>query len=266
MAELGVIGRSILRSALLAPSLTREWMKPQTHTSSLMASVGMPWEIQRMQIPITDGSTATRVVDLYTKAGDIGAYGGYMVLDPDHDFGFSVYAAGAYAPYQPAILADLIAATWVPAFEAAAREQAATAYAGTYVSSGAGLNSSITLAVDDRPGLGVQSWISNGTDMLKALPGIPTVGVAPGQTLSVRLYPTGLQSGNNIAFRASFDALPQSPVGKVFSMNCLSWVLSGSANYGEVALGEFIVRLDPSTGRAVSISPVALRVVLTKKA
>ena len=240
-------------------------MKPHTHTSSLTASVGMPWEIQRMQIPLTDGSSDTRVIDLYTKAGDIGAYGGYMVLDPDHDFGFSVFAAGSYAPYQPAILSDLIAAMWVPAFEAAAREQAQAAYAGTYASTSAGLNSSIKLAIDGRPGLGVQSWISNGTDMLKALPGIPTVGVAPGQTLSVRLYPTGLQSGNNIAFRASFDALPQTPVGKVFSMNCLSWLLSGSANYGEVALGEFIVQIDPTSGKAVSINPKALRVVLKKQ-
>lgn len=48
---------------------------------------------------------------------DIGAYWGYLVLSPDHDFGFSVFAAGAYAPYQPAILANLIVATCIVGFD-----------------------------------------------------------------------------------------------------------------------------------------------------
>ena len=266
MADLATVGRSILLSSLITPTLTRKWMKPETHTSSLYSSVGMPWEIERMEVPLTNGSTTTRVVDLYTKGGDIGAYGGYFVLSPDHDFGFSVFAAGAYAPYQPAILADLIVATWISAFEDAAREQAQINYAGTYSSTEPSLNSSITISLDERPGLGIQSWISNGTDMLQALASIPTVGVGAGQNVSVRLYPTGLQSGNEIAFRASFDALPQPIVGKVFSMNCDSWVMAGSANYGEVALGNFIVEVDQATGQAVSISPRALRVTLEKQA
>lgn len=265
LAELAVIGRSILRSSLLEPVLTRKWMKPLTHTSDLHASVGMPWEIQRMDLPLTDGSNVTRVVDLYTKSGDVGAYGSYIVLDPDHDIGFSIFAAGANPIVQSTVVADLIAATWIPAFEAAAREQAQTNYAGSYRAADH-LNSSITIGLSNsRPGLGVESWISNGTDMLKAYGNIPTVGATAKQTVSARLYPAGLQSGNQQAFRAAFELLPQPRVGKVFSANCGSWVDAGTVSYGEVAFGDFVVGVQPKTGKAISVSPKALRVVLERE-
>ncbi|KIN00494.1 hypothetical protein OIDMADRAFT_104394 [Oidiodendron maius Zn] len=267
MTDLAIIGRSILRSSLLDPALTRKWMKPQAHTSSLYASIGMPWEIQRMELPLTDNCKVTRVVDLYTKSGDIGAYGGYMVLSPDHDIGFAVYAAGASSPVQSSILADLITATWIPAFEAAAREQAQTDYAGAYSSADPQLNSSIEIGLsDDRPGLGIESWISNGTDMLKAYGEIPTVGATAEQAVSARLYPVGLQEGNQIAFRALFEVLPQPIAGKVFSVNCGTWFTAGSVGYGEVALGDFVIEVDEATGKAVSINPRALRVVLAREA
>lgn len=264
MADIATIGRSILRSSLLDPVTTRKWMKPQSHTSSLYASVGMPWEIQRMELQLTPGSKTNRVVDLYTKSGDIGAYGGFMVLSPDHDMGFSVYAAGASATLQSSILADLITATWIPAFEAAAREQAGTNYNGTYASTDPSLNSSITINLDDRPGLGVKSWISNGTDMLKAYGEIPTLGAAAGQVVNVRLYPAGLQAENLIAFHALFEVFPQPRVGKVFSVNCNTWFNPGSVGYGEVALGDFVVEID-QTGKGKSVNPRALRVVLERE-
>ena len=267
MTDLAIIGRSILRSSVLNPALTRKWMKPQVHTSSLYASIGMPWEIQRMELPLTDNCKVTRVVDLYTKSGDIGAYGGYMVLSPDHDIGFAVYSAGASSPVQSSILADLITGTWIPAFEAAAREQAQTDYAGAYSSADPQLNSSITIGLsDDRPGLGIESWTSNGTDMLKAYGEIPTVGATAKQAVSARLYPVGLQEGNQIAFRALFEVLPQPKVGKVFSINCGTWFTAGSVGYGEVALGDFVIEVDEATGKAVSINPRALRVVLAREA
>lgn len=219
-----------------------------------------------MELPLTPGSKTTRIVDLYTKSGNLGAYGGQTVLSPDHDIGFSVYAAGASAALQSTILADVIAATWIPAFEAAAREQAQRNYAGTYASTDtSSLNSSITIALDNnRPGLGIESWISNGTDMLKAYGQIPTVGAALGQVVSARLYPAGLRTGNQIAFRALFEVLPQPRVGKVFSGNCITWATAGAVGYGEVALGDFVLEVDEA-GKAVSVNPKALRVVLERE-
>ena len=264
MADLALVGRSILSSSLLDPVVTRKWMKPQSHTSSVYSSIGMPWEIERMDLPITFNSSVTRVVDLYTKSGDIGAYGGYMVLSPEHDFGFSVYAAGADATVQSSILADLVTATWIPAFEAAAREQAEADYVGTYSSSDPNLNSSITITLDGRPGLGIQSWISNGTDMLKSYGEIPTVGVAAGQFVTARLYPADLRNGNQIGFRALFEVFPQPRVGKVFSVNCNTWFTAGSVGYGEVAMGDFVIEVDEA-GKAVSVNSKALRVVLERE-
>jgi hypothetical protein len=241
-------------------------MKPVTHTSDLHASVGMPWEIQRMDLHLTNGSSVTRVVDLYTKSGDIGAYGGFIVLDPDHDIGFSVFAAGASPIVQSTVLADLITATWIPAFEAAAREQAQDNYAGSYSAADRHLNSSITIGLsNDRPGLGIETWISNGTDMLRAYGNIPTVGATAEQSVSARLYPAGLQAGNQQAFRAILEVLPQQRVGKVFSANCGSWVDAGTVSYGEVAFGDFVVGVEPTTGKAVSVNPKALRVVLERE-
>jgi hypothetical protein len=98
------------------------------------------------------------VLDIYTKSGGLGEYAGYIVLDPDHEIGFSVLAAGAEASNQAAVLA------WIPAFEATTRDQAQLNYAGTYTAVDKRLNSSITVALDEPSGLGIESWISNGTD------------------------------------------------------------------------------------------------------
>lgn len=48
---------------------TRLWMKPRGHTSSLVFSLGAPWEINRLALNVSADSTAYRISDLYTKAG-----------------------------------------------------------------------------------------------------------------------------------------------------------------------------------------------------
>ncbi|KAI9730919.1 MAG: hypothetical protein M1818_007993 [Claussenomyces sp. TS43310] len=262
-ADLATIGRSILRSTLLDPALTRKWMKPVTHTSSLQTSVGMPWEIQRMELPLTPSSDTTRIVDLYTKAGNLGAYAGYIVLDPDHDVGFSIFAAGKSSVPQAAVLADLITATWIPAFESAAREQALRNYVGTYSASDLLLNSSITIGLsNDRPGLGIESWVSNGTDILKSYGTIKDASAE--QLVSARLYPAGMRAEGQVAFRAIFEALPQQRVGKVFSLSCDTWTTAGAVTYGEIGIDDLVFDVDQATGRALSITPRALRVALQR--
>jgi len=57
------------------------------------------------------------------------------------------------------------------------------------------LNSSITIVTDDKPGLGVTSWISNGTDMRLTVAQLMTNYSDPYWIdLSIRLYPTDLVS------------------------------------------------------------------------
>jgi hypothetical protein len=97
-------GRGILRSQLLAPALTRRWLKPWSFgsSSSLRDAVGAPWEIARLTTlpaPVTRG----RVVDLYTKSGGLSVvYASQLVLVPDYNLVLS--ALFGFAPSAPAVL------------------------------------------------------------------------------------------------------------------------------------------------------------------
>ena len=257
-SDLTALGQSILQSKLLSPAATRAWMKPMTHTSDLQSSVGAPWEISRLQIPVSNATNVSRIVDLYTKSGDIGTYSGLLAVDIDHNIGFSILTAGSNASTQRNVLESLIATTWVPALEDAAREEALRSLVGTYSSGNASDNSSITLALDDdRPGLGISSWTSSDVDMLAAI-GTNFYGVSVGsnQTFSARLYPTTLVSGNEISFRAVYEALPYPEQVGLVSLNCITWVLVDSKEYGGIGIDDFVFRLD---GNGTAVSPRVLR-------
>ncbi|KAH7130307.1 beta-lactamase/transpeptidase-like protein, partial [Dendryphion nanum] len=88
-SDLSAIGRSILSSSLLHPNTTRAWLKPTSFTSSLIGAVGRPWEIFRASLDPENN----RVVDLYTKGGNIGVYASLLALIPDFNVGFAVQAA-----------------------------------------------------------------------------------------------------------------------------------------------------------------------------
>jgi len=140
------------------------------------------------------------------------------------------------------LIADLIADTFVPAFEAAAKERAVVNFSGTYKATN-GLNSSITIVTDNYPGLGIHSWISNGTDILAAY--LDFNGLGDRFTASVRLYPTSLftSSPSEQAFRAVFEVLPKHATasdsgaggGGVFASNCFTWAGVDAISYGNVA-------------------------------
>lgn len=92
---------------------------------------------------------------------------------------FTVLALGTASQTSHAnmkIISDMLAAVFVPALEAIVCAEAKTVYAGTYTG---GINSSstLTVVVDDRPGLGITCWAESGTDvflpittLLKATP------------------------------------------------------------------------------------------------
>lgn len=66
-SDLIKMGRSILNYELLSRTTTREWMKLDTGTSNLRMLAGKPWEIYRQTV-------GGRIVDLYTKSGDLGRF------------------------------------------------------------------------------------------------------------------------------------------------------------------------------------------------
>lgn len=226
-----------------------------TYTTSLGAGVGAPWEIFSFQ-------ESGRTVDLYTKSGDVGVYATITALIPDYNVGFTICAAGGNSIPAPLTFSDVIAANIMPALEQAGKEEANRSFSGTYAVT-SGLNSSITISVDDGPGLKVDQWISNSTDMFATL-AVP-YGAPSADALSIRLYPTGLQdsSSSQISFRAIIQPRPSGGTGP-FTKACYTWAEVDGLVYGSVSVDEFVFEVDDTTGDAVSVSPRALRVTLPK--
>ena len=250
------LGHSILASTLLEPSITRQWMKPVTFTSSLTQGIGMAWEIWRVP-DLTD-----HVFDLYTKAGDVFTYSSYLVLSPDYNVGFVVLAAGNDTTKVVEVLSDTIAATIFPALETAGREQAQEKYAGVYKSAEESVDSSITIKTQPgQPGLIVEKWISNGTNMQVFLTG------HLGDKTDIRLYPTDLvqRNGSNserVAYRAVFEPLNTKPDGGVFSPDCTTFDAVDAPQYGNIGIDEFVFHLED--GKVTGLTPRAFRITLKK--
>ncbi|KAK8031994.1 beta-lactamase/transpeptidase-like protein [Apiospora arundinis] len=271
--DLSSLGRAILSSRLISGGQTRRWLKPAILTSDLREGVSYPWGVKR--IPLSNGGGGSRITDAYNKAGSINAYSSLIILLPDYDVGITVLLAGGWPGNANWNIADAIGQTLVPALEEAARMEAEAMYAGTYSSSNsssdansASLNSTIVLSTESgRPGLGIDRWISNGTDM---------VPVAIRYTLNynvtgpaLRLYPTGLEKRNEdgsrkVAFKAMIqDRGATDHASDMFSTNCGTWVGQTTAVYASMPLDQFVFHVD-ADGGVKSIEPLALRAVLEK--
>lgn len=271
VADISALGRAIMRSTLLSPVLTRRWLRPAAMTSELVAGVGYPWGVRRVEVAYDNGK---RVVDAFNKAGAIGYYTSLLVLMPDYDVGFSVLIAGPETPGNTNFnLADILGVQLIPALEAAGREQAEAKFGGQYLDVGdaEGRNTSLTLTTQpDRPGLGIENWVSNGTDM-----GNTAVRMQGGYSPvnpSLRLYPAGLETvredgSKRVAFKAVFEDLnmPARDRNKyMFSTDCGTWVSFTGVVYGTLSLDQFIFEVD-AEGKVVSIESPALRSVMKKQ-
>ncbi|KAJ6189191.1 hypothetical protein N7519_004099 [Penicillium mononematosum] len=249
--DMATFGRAVLSSTLVDPAVTRRWMKPLTHTSSLQHSVGAPWEIYTFLTP--------RRVDLYTKAGDIGLYSSSIGLSPDHNAGFTVLVAGGNSHVMTSTIGEMVADIMLPGFDEVARNQALKRFGGTYALTSDSSNSSITITADDGAGLVVSSWISNSVDMIESLMGLQ--GVTDRSAISIRLQPSGLETPGKISFLAVIYTLSAPKDAGPLVGSCFSWILLDSLVYGNVGLPEFEFALNHD-GYATSLSPRALRVTL----
>ena len=284
-ADLTKVGQSILSSSVLKPHVTRQWLKPITHTADLRNSVGMPWEIRRVDVPASNtnaSASQTRIVDLYTKNGEVVAYSSLLVLSPDHQFGYVILAAAPAAQtgsrsFEVSLLGDILASTLLPAFEEAAREQAAARFAGTYVSSPSESDNTTatTLVIpgadDGKPGLGVESWKQGDLDLLETFVTV-TLGADPKDYKpSLRLYPTGLTSDDGqVSFRGVWEAFPKDSAASAtgesgpFTGGCVAWGMVDTPHYGKVAFDDFVFRSDGGD-TAVSVTPRVSRVTLSRQ-
>ncbi|KAK3948999.1 beta-lactamase/transpeptidase-like protein [Pseudoneurospora amorphoporcata] len=274
--DISVLGRSIMRSTLLAPVLTNRWLKPASLTSEPNAGVGYPWGIRR--IVLSSVANGKRVVDAYNKAGRIGHYNSLLNLLPDYGVGFSVLLASPNLPANANVnLADALDEQLLPALEEAAREHAQDTYGGEYSN---GENSSLKITTQpDRPGLGIENWMSNWTDMqyISVVLAAGYSAVSP----SIKLYPTGLDTvvpgemnrdtgraatrGKRVAYKAVFEDLnvPSRTPPSMFSTDCGSWVSLTGVTYGSMPLDQFFFEVDGS-GRVFSVENAALRMFMRK--
>ncbi|KAI8940804.1 hypothetical protein NX059_002067 [Plenodomus lindquistii] len=244
--DLSAIGRAILSSSLLPRPTTRAWLKPTSFTSSLLGATGRPWEIFRA----VTSTEHNRVIDLYTKSGNLPGYGANLVLIPDFEVGFVINMAGGRGTVAYPI-ASLIIDDLLPALDEAARVQADAAFAGTYTATN-GLNSTIGLTTRPGiPGLSIETWVSNGTDLRSEYLQSPEW---------FQMYPTNIVSGDGteVSWRSTSIVLPDT--GSPFDA-CPSWVVLDRPNYGVYGVDEFVFHVGDD-GVAVGIEPMALKVVL----
>lgn len=131
------------------------------------------------------------------------------------------------------------------------------------------LNSSMTIVMDEKPGLGISSWISNGTDMRLTVAQLMTNYSDPYWIdLSIRLYPTDLvvtdDGTRTQSFKALFEDLASPLVEKTYSTACATWIGPTAYVYGSLALDQFFITT--YSNGTVTIDPRALRVTLEKEA
>lgn len=264
--DLSLFSRALLSSSLLPPALTRRWLQPSSFTSDPAASIGAPWGIRRIQLD--QANQPYRTISVFTKAGTFRRYSAFVSLIKEFGLGFTIMLAGR-GKLSNFEIADILGKELIPAYDAAARNEADLLFSGTYVSVG-GVNSSLTITTDPKkPGLGITSWTHNNTNMIdfsiRLQSGSPVAPIHP----EVRLYYTQLSDetvggGKRQSWKAVFEdtGLPAYGLG-LFSTECGAWVGVTGVTYGSMPLDEFAFQLNPA-GQVVSVVNTALRTTLWK--
>ncbi|KAK3944610.1 beta-lactamase/transpeptidase-like protein [Diplogelasinospora grovesii] len=270
-SDLLAFGSAILTNKFLAPVKTRKWLKPVTFTSSHGFAMGAPWEILRSDSVTTDG----RVVNFYTKSGDVGEYHGQLCLVPDYDFVISVLVAGSETSSDMTeIMLSQIIKELAPAFEQAGKAQAQTDFGGSY--SDAASNSTLVLSLDDGPGFAVSKWIVRGVDVVANYPKYNAGGGGGGSATvtTARLYPTNLEAGNQTSWRAVFesgtlqdrDALDAQLIYPQGS--CITWSSMDRSVYSYNAIDNLVFSTDDAAegnrGQASAVELRAFQVTLQR--
>ncbi|KAI1656349.1 beta-lactamase/transpeptidase-like protein [Daldinia decipiens] len=268
-SDLSRVGRAILRSTILPPSMTRRWLKPTSFSSDPKSSVGAPWGVRQLQF---SKDSPYQFATTFNKAGSLGRYSTLLAIIPDFNIGFSILTAGDAPASLTMDIADTLSNTYLPTMVNTARIQADALYGGSYKNPNSAVNSSLSIVVDSKtPGLSLSSWISNGTNLLwysVAMSRNVTKDYWSQIRPSVRLYPTGLwdatsDGGKRVAFKAIFEDLSLPNASKPFTTDCSTWVGVSGIMYGSKPLDQFIFNID-AAGNVTSIENGALRNKLEK--
>ncbi|KAF4471353.1 UPF0214 yfeW [Fusarium albosuccineum] len=266
------LAEGIYTNKFLSPAKTRKWMKPEANTASWGIQVGGPWEILRGDDITSDG----RLIDIYTKSGDLGLYHTQTVIVPDYDIVISIMAGGLEASKDQyvtsTILSDVLKVL-IPAIEKEGRAFANEAFAGEYVDKST--NSSISFEIDDGPGLVIKSWEVRGFDVLNNIGSYNIRNLESGEVVSseyvdARVYPTNLGKGGQTAWRAVFDLTPSKQAAEFASAlffengTCQTWFQQDRKVYNFLGLDEFVFVAGDDEGLSTAVKNPAFNVTLTK--
>ncbi|KAL8927879.1 MAG: hypothetical protein Q9172_001179 [Xanthocarpia lactea] len=253
-SDLALFARSVLTNKLLDNATTNAWLKPRSYSSSWSFAYGMPWEIFRTSDMLSDSD---RIQTIVTKAGGLRGYTSQLIMIPEYSLGLVVFVAGdghALAWLREEILKSLI-----PAVEEISRSQTASRLSGSYVSSGATINSSLTLEVQGSSGLVVTSWISNGTDFHARYMDMSDRKHMPGK---IQLTPAQVSRGDNSAVWRAQLVHEDLPSEGLVNTNFIVDV--DTFTYASRSLEEFVFELDAS-GRATKVDLPAFQIVLDRQ-
>ncbi|KAI0835026.1 beta-lactamase/transpeptidase-like protein [Hypoxylon sp. FL0890] len=259
-------GTGILKHTVLDPAKTRKWMKPVTSTSSSGLLLGGPWEIIRSETVTKD----KRLIEFYTKSGNLDSYNNILCLIPDYDLVITILSGG---PQSSADLVNLALSKVVegllPAIEDAGKAEARPKFGGTYVD--VTTNSTITLSLDDAPGFAVSNWIVRDVDVIKNYGNFAALSSSPkNQVVTVRLYPTNLSSGCHTAWRAVFDiGTPEELARQEANLfwpdsSCNTWASMDRITYGFRSMDEFVFSLN-TDGSANSVNLRTFQIELKRE-
>ncbi|KAI1473632.1 beta-lactamase/transpeptidase-like protein [Daldinia eschscholtzii] len=260
-------GTGILKNDLLDSVKTRKWMKPTTSTSSSGLLIGGPWEILRSNTVTKD----KRLIEFYCKSGNLNSYNNILCLIPDYYIVVTILSGG---PQSNADLVDLlltkVVQSLLPAIEDAGKAEALPKFGGTYTDPTT--NSTITLSLDDAPGFAVSEWVVRDVDIIRNYGKFGALSSSPkDRPVSIRLYPTNLDSGCHNAWRAVFDlGSPKESAEKDANSfwpdaSCHTWASMDRTTYGFRSMDEWVFSLHDD-GSARSIDLRTFKVELKKTA
>ncbi|CUS10218.1 unnamed protein product [Tuber aestivum] len=232
------------------------WLRGGSSTGSPWSGYGTPWEVVFSNTLAPDG----HVVPVITKGGSLAGYPSTTIILPDYALAANVLVSGAAAANR--YLRDTIISQLIPWAHTHALSQTTTKFTGTYSAlPTTGINTTITLTTaPNLPGLGVETFISNGTDMnaffasfYHDYAGMPT----PGE-VELRLFPTGIGS----AWRMSVNFIPHEEKEEtVWSRACFTnidtWAYAGQS------VSEFVFLSEGEAG-VVGVKLPAFRISLVK--
>ncbi|XEV04500.1 hypothetical protein FSHL1_009787 [Fusarium sambucinum] len=271
VSDMLLLAEGILNNKFLSPAETRKWMKPEANTASWGYQVGGPWEILRSDNITSDG----RLIDIYTKSGDLGLYHSQTVLIPDYDIVISIMSGGLEASANPYVTSTILSAViqnLLPAIENVGRDEAKDSVAGTYEDKET--NSTITFAQDSGPGFKIKDWQMRGFDVLNNIGNYNFNALESGAStktpyVDARMYPSNLAKKGETAWRAVFDRT-DSNTNAEFEKDlffkdgtCQTWFQQDRMVYNYLPLDLFVF-VEGEDGASEAVKSPAFNITLTK--